>query len=241
MSAFWTVHSGLDREGPGTSADVAWACAASRVPSDGRVCDVGCGSGADLGALRAAVPGGSVLGLDLHLPFVVEAALRCRDDPGISVRRGVLIARDGLPDPAALGPFDLIWCAGAIYFEGVEAALRALGPALTPGGAVAFSAPVVSDASDAEAVAFWGGDVRDTEETLDAFIAAAGFAEVARGRVGDAGWEGYYAGVEARCALLDAVEDDALRAVLAQTREEAAAWRRLRDRLGYALRVVRPA
>ena len=44
-----------------------------------------------------------------------------------------------MPDPADLGPFDLIWCAGAVYFEGITECLQAWAPALKPGGAVAFS------------------------------------------------------------------------------------------------------
>ncbi|SFI25055.1 class I SAM-dependent methyltransferase [Jannaschia pohangensis] len=241
MSAFWTIHTGLLREGPGTPAEVAWACGHADIPLAGRICDVGCGPGADLATLRRAVPEGSVLGLDRHLPFVVDAALRHRDDPGIAVKRGLLVARDGLPDPASEGPFDLIWCAGAIYFEGVTAALQAWGPALTARGCVAFSTPVVADPDDAEAVAFWGGDLWDTDATLDAAIAEAGFETIALGQVDDTGWEAYYAATEARCAELDAVADAELRAAVAETRAEASDWRRLRGRLGYALRVVRPA
>ncbi|MEZ5714444.1 MAG: squalene/phytoene synthase family protein [Paracoccaceae bacterium] len=39
----------------------------------------------------------------------------------------------------ATGPFDLIWCAGAIYFIGVTEALAGWRDALAPGGVVAFS------------------------------------------------------------------------------------------------------
>lgn len=233
------VYGPIPRQGPGMAADVAWACAAAQVPDDAAICDVGCGSGADLAALRAAAQRGRVLGLDPDLSLVIAATLR-HDDPAIAVRRGRGIGDQGA-DPVTEGPFDLIWSAGAIYFDGVGPSLSHWRPALAPGGAVAFSAPVSADADDAEARAFWGGDASDTERTLDAAIAGAGYTVVAGRRVADAAWEAYYQGIVARCDRLSRVDDAALSDVVAAARHEAAEWSRLRDRVGYALRVVRPA
>ena len=238
MATFMQVYGPIPRQGPGTAADVAWACEAAGTEPDARICDVGCGSGADLAALRRAAPRGAVVGLEPDIGLVVAAGTRL-DDPGVTVLRGVGVASDGGRDPVTEGPFDLIWSAGAIYFDGVTAALRHWGDALSFGGHVAFSAPVSAEA-DAEAAAFWGGDAADTETTLDVAIAAAGYGVVARGRVPDAGWEAYYDGLLARCAALDRVEDAALAEVVAAARKEAADWSRLRGRVGYALRVVRP-
>jgi SAM-dependent methyltransferase len=233
------VYGPIPRQGPGTAADVAWACAAAGIGPGAAICDVGCGSGADFAALRAAAPAGRLVGLDPDLGMVVAATLR-RDDPGVVVRRGVGIAEAGGRDPVSEGPFDLIWSAGAIYFDGVEASLRHWRGALTPGGAVAFSAPVSAE-GDEEAAAFWGGDAADTEAMLEAAIEVAGYEIVARGRVSEAGWEAYYAGLLAQCAVLDRVGDAELAEIVAEARREAAEYARLRDRVGYALRVVRPA
>ena len=240
MNAFLVVYADLPREGPGSAEDVAWACAATGLRRDGRVCDLGCGSGADLTALREAVPEGSVLGLDLLHPFVAAAHLRVAGDPGITVRQGRGVGQDDVPDPSAFGPFDLIWSGGAIYFDGVARCLATWRDALAPGGMVAFSAPVVADPGDAEAVAFWGGDGWDTMASLDDAIEVAGYETVARGRVGDAGWRGYYAGLMARCDRLDGLVDAEIEGVIAAARREAAEWERLEDRIGYALRIVRP-
>ena len=238
--AFFAVHSGLDREGPGTAADVAWACRAAGTPSDALICDAACGTGADVAALRRAAPAGRVAAFDRHLPFVADAAARSAGDAGVTVTQGVLVSDGtGLPDPAALGPFDLLWCAGAVYFVGVEAALRAWRPALRPGGAAAFSEPVTWGPPDEETRAFWGGEVLD-ERSLDAAVEAAGWAVVARSRVADEGWRLYHDGLERRCAAFDRCEAEPIRAAAAEARREARDWERLRGRLGYALRVVRP-
>jgi SAM-dependent methyltransferase len=234
------VHAGLEREGPGTPGCVAWACEAAGTGRDARICDAGGGPGGDVAALRRAAPEGEVVTLDLHLGFVAEAAVRHRGDAGVRPVHGVLVADgSGLPDPAALGPFDLIWCAGAMYFVGIEPALRAWAPALAPGGAVAFSYPATRGAEDEETRAFWEGSFGDEPE-IDRAVEAAGWEVVARSRVPREGWDAYFRAVLERCDALDRLEAPAVRAAVAQSREEAAAYDRLSDRVGYALRVVRP-
>ncbi|GIT92130.1 ubiquinone/menaquinone biosynthesis methyltransferase [Jannaschia sp. AI_61] len=240
MTGFWIIHNGLSREGPGTPEDVAWAAEVAQLPKTGRVCDVGCGPGSDLGVLADRVPQGHVIGLDPYLSFVVEATLRHWDRPEIRVRRGSSLGGDGLMAPSDVGPLDLIWCAGAIYFDGVGPSLTSWRSALAPGGSVVFSAPVVAQADDAEAVAFWEGEAFDTDDSLDAKIRDAGYEVTARSRVSDAGWQAYFDAVEARCDALDGVDDPELQNAITQSRQEAETWSRLKDRLGYALRVVRP-
>lgn len=241
MNAFFAFHADLPREGPGTARDVEWASAAAATPADAAICDAACGPGADIAALRAAAPDGTVLGFDRHLPFVAKAAIRHRLDAGVTVTQGTLVAPDDdLPDPVDIGPFDLIWCAGAIYLTGVEPTLARWRAALKPGGAIAFSEPVNWAPPDPEMRAFWQQDVPD-EDGLDAAIHAAGYGVAARARVTSEGWEAYYSGIEARCDDLARCAAPALRRQVELHRKEAETWRRLQDRLGYALRVVRPA
>lgn len=237
---FFAVHQGLHREGPGTARDVEWALAQARPPRDAAICDAACGPGGDIPALRKGAPGGTVLGFDKRLSFVAEAAARHHLDAGVTLTQGTLLGPDeDLPDPVDLGPFDFIWCAGAIYFFGIEATLTRWRAALKPGGAVAFSAPVNWADETPEMRAFWEQEV-DTEDSIDAAINAAGFGTIARSRVTSEGWEAYYAPIEARCKTLERCAAPALREAVAMNLREAQQWRALQDKLGYALRVVRP-
>ncbi len=127
--AFWAVHQGLPRQGPGEPADVAWAAGVAGLAPDARICDAGCGPGADFEALLAAAPEGDVTGVERHADFVEAAAARRLDR--VVVRQG---------DAADItGPYDFIWAAGSLYFLGVTEGLRRWRDALAPGGAVAFS------------------------------------------------------------------------------------------------------
>ncbi|MEL6585185.1 MAG: class I SAM-dependent methyltransferase [Pseudomonadota bacterium] len=242
MSAFFTVHSGLSREGPGTAQDVAWAVAAAMVPRSGAICDVGCGPGADIPALSDAVPEGSVTALDRHVPFLAEAVSRGHGRLAKLVEGVLISGQTGLPDPVTLGPFDMIWSAGAAYFEPLPMLLSHWRRALTASGAVALSYPVYFGAPDAASRAFWGGDadVVMTEAELDEVIHQTGWGIVARTRVSDDGWLAYYEALEARCDMLSEISSSALRLAIEEARCEARDWRRVRDKVGYALRVMRP-
>ncbi|MEM8824682.1 MAG: class I SAM-dependent methyltransferase [Pseudomonadota bacterium] len=239
LSAFLALHAGLPRQGPGLASDVEWACALAEVPLNGVICDAGCGPGADLAALAEAAPEGRVTGIDLHMSFVGEAALRARH--GMRVMRGALIGRDELPDPVSLGPFDLIWCAGAMYFEGIGPVLDHWRHALRPGGAVAFSYPVTMGKQDAETRRFWEGAEYGDDNALDVQIAGAGWGVAGRGRVSTEGWAAYHEPLLARAERLKQVDVPDLRLVIEETIKEVEDYRRLQDRVGYALRVVRPA
>ncbi|MEM7490127.1 MAG: methyltransferase domain-containing protein [Pseudomonadota bacterium] len=238
--AFWVIHSDLPREGPGTAEDVAWACDAAGVGPGAALCDAACGSGGDVPALLDVSP--RVTAFDLHLPFVATVAARYGAAEGLRLVQGTLVPDEtGLPDLVALGPFDLIWCAGAVYFAGIAAVLDRWLGALDPGGAVAFSHPVIFQTGDAEAAEMFEGLPVGDEAALDAEIAAAGWSVTAGRRVSEAGWTAYYDGIEARCAMLARIQAPELAAAIAAARADADAWRRLKDRAGYALRVVRPA
>ncbi|MEM7711316.1 MAG: class I SAM-dependent methyltransferase [Pseudomonadota bacterium] len=238
--AFWVVHSDLPREGPGIAEDVAWACEAAGVGSGAALCDAACGSGGDVAALLDVSP--NVTAFDRHLPFLATTAARHGGAAELRLVRGTLVPDElGLPDPVTLGPFDLIWCAGAAYFVGIAAALGRWREALAPGGAVAFSHPVVFGTVDAETEAFWEGEMVGTEADLDAEIAAAGWSVVAGQRVSEAGWEAYYSDIEARCDMLARIEARGLADAVEAARAEAAEWRLMKHRVGYGLRVVRPA
>lgn len=242
--AFFTLHRDLPREGPGERGDVTWAGEVTGLAPDARILDAACGPGADIPALLFFAPGAALTGIDLHQPFVEDAAARFAGDERVRIRQGRLIAKDdGLPDPAALGPFDLIWCAGAAYFEGVTECLTAWRTALAPGGHIAFSDAVYLTDSPCDAVLRnWAEYPGMTDAGgIAARVADAGYEIVATRLLADAAWEGYYGPMERRIAQLRPAADADLAAVLQEAATEARTWRQHRDEFGYLLCVVRPA
>lgn len=233
--AFFTVHADLPREGPGLETDVAWALERAALPRGARVVDAGCGPGADIVALRR-VPGATVLGVDTHAGFVAQARARYRDDPRVRLEQADMAT---LADHTE-APFDMIWCAGALYFLGLEAGLRTLSGALKKGGVLAFSEPCffAKAPSDAARV-FWEGYPTRTRPEIIKAVRAAGYDFVASRALPDASWEAYYIPLEERIAALRPTADAALTTMLDFCADEAAIWRRVRAETGYMQVVAR--
>jgi len=230
---FYTLYQGLEREGPGEPADVAWAAQVLDLPRDARICDAGCGSGADVPALLAAAPEGHVTAIDNHRPFIDELLVRMLGEPRVMAYKGNMAKLKG--------PYDLIWSAGAMYFLGVNKGLTVWRPALSKGGAVAFTEPCFFTDTPSEAArVFWEGYETGTAAQIAAHVRAAGFETLATRRVSDAAWESYYTPLEARIAQLRPTADEALTAVLDASTAEIAIWRAVKAETGYLLSVVRP-
>lgn len=229
---FFVVHSDLPREGPGSDEEVAWACALADVPVDASVLDAGGGPGGDVAALLASAPEGRVLTVDSHEGFTEQAKARFAEDRRVTAVSGDMMAQSG--------PFDLIWCAGALYFVGIEDGLSGWRGQLAEGGSVAFSEPCSFDGDKARAVAMFEDYPVGTEAEIRARIEGAGYEVLGTRKVSDAAWEAYYGPMDARVALLRHGADAALSAVLDATEAEARAWRDNRESSGYLLCVARP-
>ena len=78
--AFFAIHEGLPREGPGDRQSLERALDISGVDRSAalRVLDIGCGPGKQTLALAESLPRGTIGGIDLHPPFVeaLEQAAR---------------------------------------------------------------------------------------------------------------------------------------------------------------------
>ena len=131
--AFFQLHADLPREGPGEAADIAWAAELADLKPDALVLDAGSGPGGDVGTLLRAAPQGHVTAVDLHGPFIDAAQARWGKDDRVTLMTGHMLAPKG--------PFDFIWCAGAVYFLGIGTVLSAWRPCLASGGSIAFSEP----------------------------------------------------------------------------------------------------
>ncbi|QBY02672.1 class I SAM-dependent methyltransferase [Rhodophyticola sp. CCM32] len=231
--AFFTLHADLPREGPGETADVTWAAGIAQLRPDAVICDAACGPGGDIGALLRSAPGGRVTGIDTHADFIAAARLRFQDNPRVTLQTG---------DMAKIkGAYDLIWCAGAVYFLGIETALNTWRQALAPGGAVAFSEPCFFTGTPSDgAQAFWDGAQVTDAAGIAAQVADAGYETLATRVISDVAWESYYRPMAARIAALRPGADAELQAVLEEGEREIALWREHRAETGYLLSVVRP-
>ncbi|MGV6846759.1 MAG: class I SAM-dependent methyltransferase [Marinibacterium sp.] len=235
MSALARFYTGMDREGPGTAQDVLWALERLDIPAAARICDAGCGSGVDTATLGMARPGARIEAVEKMPHLAGEAAARCGDLPNVTVRSGDM--RD------LAGPYDLIWCAGALYFLGVREGLGAWRDALTPGGAVAFSEPVLLSAHEPDAVhTFWAQYPAITDLAgIGARVEAAGYAvQDHRVILGEA-WKVYYRAMAARIVTLADDPDPDMQRLVAEGWQEIDTWRQVPERIAYALILARPA
>ncbi|WP_102107790.1 class I SAM-dependent methyltransferase [Oceaniglobus roseus] len=234
MTPFFQLHSGLLREGPGTPEDVAWALEVAGTPARARICDAGCGPGADTVTLAQLRPAARIEAVDAVPHFVTEA--RARLTPFAD---RVTVNED---DMAGIeGPYDLIWCAGALYFLGVTEGLRGWRGALAPGGHVAFSEPCLTGEPSAAVRAFWAdypalGDLDD----IAARVGRAGFRVLDHRMVTGQAWKAYYDPMVLRIAGLREAADDELSGVLDEHEREIALWREAAGEIAYALMVVAP-
>lgn len=233
--AFFEVHKDLPREGPGAPEDVAWALELAALPEGASICDAAAGPGGDVPALLAA-PGARVVAFDRSEAFVAQMRTRLAGNEAVTVCTADMAGIATLPQ----APFDMIWCAGALYFLGLEEGLGVMADALKPGGVLAFSEPCFfAEQPDTAARAFWEGyPTRDMGGILAA-VSAAGLQVLGSRKVADAGWEAYYQPMEARIAALRPGAEARLTAMLDLCAQEAATWRQVRDQTGYLLTVAR--
>ena len=240
-AASWALHSGLPREGPGDRASVERSLALARpLPPAPAVLDLGCGPGGQTLDLAELMPDARITALDYHEPFLRELERRAAER-GLS-GRVTAVHGDMARLPFAPESFDLIWCEGAAYVVGLDAALSGWKPLLRPGGVLALTEPVwLADDPPPRARACWAEyEEMGTPETVRAKALAHGWQVKGDFVLGPgAWWANYYVPMEARLARLEAeARDDADRLVLAEAREEIACFREHGDRYGYLFVVL---
>jgi len=182
------------------------------------------------GSLPRAGPGG-----DEHTLRALKMSDRVRAEAG-----------DMAAPPVDLHSQDLIWCEGAIYFLGVQAALEKWRPLLVPGGSVAFTEPIwLTPSPPDEIVAWWTAEypaITD-ERGIRAAIDAASFDTVGFFPLpAESWWTDYYEPMEGRIASLrEAHPDDPLASeIAAGAEQEIKMFRRFSDHYSYGFFVVQP-
>ncbi|SDE23749.1 Methyltransferase domain-containing protein [Salipiger thiooxidans] len=92
---FVTLYARLDRQGPGLAGDVLWALERLGIEGTVRVCDAGCGTGADCATLARELPSGEVEGIEAIPAFVAAAEARLRGLPNARVSVADMAALSG--------------------------------------------------------------------------------------------------------------------------------------------------
>jgi len=230
LKAFMALYSDLPRQGPGTVNSLLNVLDIADPPPLGRVLDAACGSGADVETILRALPGVEVIGIDQQSGFIEAAKAR---GLGADFKVGDMLWPEGF--------FDLIWCAGAVYFIGLETALAAWRSHLHPGGKIAFSELVWLGEPSAPAKAFWqeAYPQMDSIHGLTARIEASGFALLSVEPLGRAGWEPYYDALRGNIAKLKG-QSAVMDAVIAETEAEIAIFDAHFGEFDYAVYLVEP-
>lgn len=239
---FWAVHSGLDREGPGSAASTRRAL--SLLPDltgPVTVLDLGCGPGAQTLVLAEALPEARIVAVDRHQPFVAEVRRRA-EAAGVADR--VSAVEGDIADVDLLGrfgPADAIWCEGAAYAIGFEQALDAWRPLLADGGALALTEPVWTAPTVAQPVRdFWDAAYPQMQpaQVRRAQVMAAGYRRIGDFLLPRSDWEAYHGPLRDRLAALR--DDPSASGAVAATEAELAVFDQGGDRsVGYLFIVAR--
>ncbi|MEU7577241.1 GNAT family N-acetyltransferase [Streptomyces sp. NPDC041068] len=237
--AFFALHHGLPRQGPGSDDTTRQLLSlVGALPERPRVLDLGCGPGR-VSLLLAAEAGAEVTAVDLHEPFLDElrASARARGLEGSITA----VNADMSELPYRDGSFDLVWAESSVYGIGFDTALGAWRRLLAPGGALVLTECEWTAAEpSAAARSFWERHyaLRTGGENIRA-ATGAGYSVLGVHAQPESDWDEYYVPLAARA---DAADPGApgMAEALAATREEIAMRREHGTEFGYTGYVLRP-
>lgn len=135
---FFTVFEGLPRQGPGSDACTARAFRLiPDRPRDGKILDIGCGSGMQTLALARLCRECPITATDIHQPFLDDLDERSAK---AGFRDRIKTVRASMDDlPFSNGAFDLVWAEGSSFIMGFDKALSSWKRLLGKGGYMGLS------------------------------------------------------------------------------------------------------
>ena len=240
--AFVELHRDLPRQGPGNDESTLRALAmCTELPARPDILDIGCGPGMQTLALAGATDG-PITAVDVHEPYL-EQLQRSAEAAGVTDRIATVTA-DMAALPFEPGSFDLVWCEGAAFIMGIEAALVGWRPLLRRGGYLAFSdlmwmTPDVPD-EVLEFLTPLDPSICDVAANLER-VRAAGYDVVGHFTLPDAAWWAYLDPLSERVpgALQKYADDEASLATVRQAEVELAMRKAYPDAYGYEFVVAR--
>ena len=243
--AFFEIHRDLPREAPGDDASTLRALGmCTELPNRPEILDIGCGPGMQTMALAGATDG-PITAVDLREPFLEQ--LRERAATAGMADRITTMQADMAALPFEPRSFDLVWCEGAAFIIGIEAALEAWRPLLRQRGYLVFSDLMwlVPDPPDEprEFLTALDPSLIDVAGNLER-VRAAGFEVVGHFTLPDESWwTNYYDPLALRIpgALEKYAGDEAALATIRQNTDEMAIRRAYPDAYGYEFIVARLA
>lgn len=209
MEMFFKIYEGLDREGPGSLAMTKQAYdMCSGLPDAPAILELGCGSGGATMAL-ARISKGQITATDVYQPFLDRVVQRAQ---AMGVGDRVTVMKRDMGDLGfAPKSFDLIWCEGAAYIMGVDAAFAYWKQFLKPGGYLAITDAVwlsrqIQEEAPEEVKAFWaeGYPVMRTAKENEESGESCGYTSLGHFTIDTGCWDAFYDDVKLR---VDEVED----------------------------------
>ncbi len=245
--AFFALHKGLPRQGPGNRASTQRAFQRLSTSPTPKILDVGCGPGKQTLDLARCCPGATIVGCDLDLGFLKTLhASAVQENCCVSA-----VCADMRSLPFVPGGFDVVWCEGAAYIMGLANALNDWSRLLKPGGYLAFTEPTWLRAdAPAKIKRWWSGayaDMRSVAECRE-LVRRCGYVLVTDFTLPAAAWwDDYYNPLQERisavgedlvAAAADPEQAEKIQQVCRYSQEEIDNYRAYQDCYGYTFFVL---
>ena len=239
-----SMFEGLPRQGPGL--DEATAFAFSFLPPDkkqGRILDIGCGSGMQDLTLARICPDCQITASDLHQPFLDDLSSRAKKaglDSKIVTRKASM---DNLPFED--NSFDIIWAEGSAFIIGILPALKYWKKFLKPDGYMMVSdCTWYTDSPSEDSKAFMNEEYPDMPSVsgVEEMIRSEGYSLIGSFRLPDTGWwNHYYNPLSPRLGMLKekhAKDQEAL-GIIQMIETEIDIFRRYSQEYGYTYFIMK--